>query len=285
LEASRAAHLPNPVNFDRPPVNEVVMGVQFSTPVLNDVTVLTEFWPLVREDFPRLEKQPAIPPATEDFGVAQTAPSFQIQFGTEGPSPRYWLLSETGTELIQLQQDRFLINWRQLQPTDEYPRYAHLRERFLREYGLLRTALGEARWQTVNVDLCEISYINHIPAEIDGSTIQLSDVLTAVPPFSQEEATVLPQLEDSNLQARFVLRGWDGRSAAPTGRMYLGAGHAVRGATQENIYALNLLVRGRPSGQTIEDAIDFFDEARMLIVRGFRELTTEGMHQFWGARP
>ncbi len=259
------------------------MGVQFTTPLLDDVTVLTEFWPLVRDNFPRLEKQPAIPPAVEDFGAAQTAPSFQIQFGTEGPSPRYWLLSESGRELIQLQQDRFLINWRQLEPTDEYPRYRYLRDRFLREYGFLRTALGEARWQTVGVDLCEITYINHIPAELEGSKIQLSDVLTAVQPFSTVEDSVLPELEDSNLQARFLLRGWDGLGA-PMGRMYLGAGHAVRGATQEQIYALNLLVRGRPAGRSIDDAVDFFDEARMLIVRGFREITTQRMHELWGAR-
>lgn len=283
MEAARASHSQEPVNFDRPPVNEVVIGVQFKSPVLDDVTVLAEFWPRVREDFPDHAKQPPIPPASEDFGGSVPAPSFEVQFGGEGPPPRYWLLSESGTELIQLQQDRFLVNWRRLLPTDEYPRYRHLRDRFQREYGLLRDVLGEARWQIVEVDLCEISYINHIPGELDGSRVQLSDVLRAVQPFSATEQSVLPELEDSNLQARFVLRGWDGRSA-PMGRMYLGAGHAVRGDRQEQIYALSLLVRGRPTGQSVDEVLEFFDRARMLIVKGFREITTERMHEFWGIR-
>src|SRR4051812_34284793 len=98
------------VTFERPPVNEVVLSVQFATEVVDEVGMLANFWPQVREAFPLHEKQPPLPPMTEEFGLPSgDGPQFQF---LQGPmAPRYWFVSSDKTSLIQVQADRFTLNW------------------------------------------------------------------------------------------------------------------------------------------------------------------------------
>ena len=282
MEASEATYPPDEVTFEHPPVHEVAMGVQFSSPALDEVAVLAEFWPRVREDFPRLEKQAPVAPASETFeGDASAPPGVEVHFGPQAPPVRYWFLTTAGTDLVQVQQDRFIVNWRQVEHTDMYPRYRHLRARFEREYASLTESLGPELGGNTAVDLCEITYVNQIPGELDGVKTQLADVLSILQPRSAG-SSVLPEIEDSNFQARYVVNRQDGDDSI--GRLYVSAGPATRAPTGKQIYALSLLVRGRPEGQRIEDFLDFFDRGRSLIVQGFRELTTERMHELWGLR-
>ncbi len=269
--------------FDHPPVSEVVLGIQFADPVLDDVVLLADFLPSVRDAFPQLEKHPPLAKAVEAFGDTPPTTTFDIQFGSEAPPVRYWFVSESGNDLIQAQQDRFVVNWRQVRAADEYPRYPHLRERFEREYGAIHSAVGEERWARATVDWCEVSYINRVPAELDGNRTQLSDILEVVQPFSSEARSVIPEVEDSNFQARFLLPPLQ-TDGDPSGRFYVLAGPGTHGPTQEKIYALTFLYRGRPSGQGLEELLDFFDRGREVIVKSFKELTTRRMHELWGLR-
>jgi hypothetical protein len=45
---------------------------------------------------------------------------------------------------------------------------------------------------------------------------------------------------------------------------------------------ITLLARGTPQDGTIAEVVAFFDLARDLIVRGFKESTTDDMHREWG---
>lgn len=109
---TRPADLPD---FSKPPLNEVVLGVQFSPPAGYTQIQAGEVWNLYRERYPRVEEYMPLPPAYELFGLpgmGQTSNQFSF---LEGPlHDRYWFLRTAGDELIQFQNDRLLHNWRKV---------------------------------------------------------------------------------------------------------------------------------------------------------------------------
>lgn len=121
----RPAGLPD---FDDPPLIEVVLSVQFEALApIEFVDVLASFRSRLRDRYPQTEQHPPLPPAFEIFGVpAPGAPRLQIQLQTVPDLPRFWLLNEAGTEIIQLQNDRFVHNWRKVGSGDAYPRYERI---------------------------------------------------------------------------------------------------------------------------------------------------------------
>jgi len=70
----------------------------------------------------------------------------------------------------------------------------------------------------------------------------------------------------------------------PIGRLYLIAAPAFRAADAAPIYVLTFLARGKPAEPKTEGILAFFDLGRDLIVRGFKESTTDEMHRLWGLR-
>src|SRR6266566_564057 len=83
-----------------------------------------------------------IPPVVENFATGP-APGFgfQIEAFDVPPAPRLWFLNESGTELIQVQEDRFIHNWRKTDSGQQYPRYEYIRGRFNSELQLFSSFL------------------------------------------------------------------------------------------------------------------------------------------------
>jgi len=71
-------------------------------------------WPRYRERFPRMQVQPPRPPMFERLGDAGegTVPEIVVEFGYGVPSPLVWFVSGDDDNLIQVQQNRFVFNWR-----------------------------------------------------------------------------------------------------------------------------------------------------------------------------
>lgn len=99
--------------YERSPVNEVVIGVQFLT--LDDFRIahVGQYWETIRNRYPSIDDQVPIAhlieKGTEAPPEIQTP---QALLGIAMPWPRVWFIDPTDAELIQLQRDRFLRNWR-----------------------------------------------------------------------------------------------------------------------------------------------------------------------------
>jgi uncharacterized protein (TIGR04255 family) len=267
------------VDFAHPPLNEVVFSVQFDSPVIDEIGVLSDFWQIIRHDFPRHEKQPPLPPASETFDVPPRPPELQLQLLQSGPTARYWFLSADGTLIVQVQPDRLMFNWRQVTGSEDYPHYDVLEPRF---EDLLRTFLGcdSVDDQGANVGWVELQYINPIEVQAEhGTHGQLARILNFL--VSDPHRVTLPDVEDTQLQQRFRITDDTGE---PQGRLYLTAVPAVRATDQAPLYVITLLGRGRPgSGELVSGVSSFLHRAHDLIVNGFREVTTDEMHRVWGA--
>jgi uncharacterized protein (TIGR04255 family) len=266
------------VTFERPPLSEVGLSVQFARPDVVDLDVLAAFTAATREHLPQREHHPPMPPIVETFNDTPRPMSFNIQFQGQLTLPRTWFISDDQVHLVQLQPDRLSFNWRRI---DEiaYPRYSDIRQHLMHYLDLLYRCVREAGGADPTVNLCEVAYIN--PIKIAGSAPNehpdLGRVLRRV---RDERSLFLPEPEDTQLQERFRIPGESG----PIGRLYLAATPAVAGAPPEPVYMVNLAARVLVTGHEVAHVCQALDLGHEWVVRGFRDATTEETHALWGLR-
>ncbi|MBI4192475.1 MAG: TIGR04255 family protein, partial [Betaproteobacteria bacterium] len=148
-------------DFRNPPVGEVVLSLQFSPIPGFQATHLGLLWSRFRTKYPKSETYPPIDPVIEQFGTRpQPAQRIRLEVIQSGFMPRAWFLNEDGTELVQVQQDRFIRNWRKLKETDEYPRYEKLRERFEEDFKEFNQFIRAENLPEIVPNQCEVTYIN-----------------------------------------------------------------------------------------------------------------------------
>ncbi len=270
---------PNLPDFTDPPVIEVALSVQFDPLAALRTPQIGLLWVEFRDRFPRMEEHPPRNPVIERFGV-QRPPKASVQLETKLPVPRCWFLNETGTELIQVQQDRFVHNWRKVGDGDEYPRYEHVRRTFSTELDAFRKFLTREHLGELAPNQCEVTYVNHI---VSGEGWQrhgqLGEVVTVW--ASRYSDAFLSELEDVNFAVRYIIPDSGGN---PLGRLHVRVDSAYRTSDNKPIFVMKLTARGRPDGEGIEGVFSFLDLGREWIVRGFTSVTSPQMHEIWGRR-
>ena len=142
------------VKFKNPPINELIIGVYFSSPISNfrceHVGLL---WNKLRDRLPEVvQKEPLLtelqPPVT-----INTQSDFM---------PRFWVVSADEASLVQVQRDAFFHNWRRRD--SDYPHYSEqVKPNFDHYYDVFETfvqeEVGDVRPQ---IRLCELSYVDVI---------------------------------------------------------------------------------------------------------------------------
>ncbi|MFO0677070.1 MAG: TIGR04255 family protein [Polyangiaceae bacterium] len=180
----------------RPPIVEVVCGVVFE-PVLDlDALMLGVYWDRRRDDFPKRQLHPAL---SDEAGFAI------------GIMPmRAFLISGDDQFILQLQHDRFFMNWRA--SGQDYPRFSEQHG----EGGLLTRMEGELeKFRSFVREKCGSELV---PRRIELSKIDLlekgrhwkdvADLASLLPvtgAFQEVQRT-----EDRDVNLRFVDRGPDG---------------------------------------------------------------------------
>jgi uncharacterized protein (TIGR04255 family) len=137
------------IDFEKPPINEVSIGMQFALlPNLRSEHIGL-FWNRVRAAFPNSQQN--IP-----LGALAQVPSETF------PMPRFWFIGKDDATLIQVHRNAFLFNWRLR--AEEYPRFERVFEafrkhrstfiQFLKE-DLNTTKIEQAKYQLTYVNLFE----------------------------------------------------------------------------------------------------------------------------------
>jgi uncharacterized protein (TIGR04255 family) len=263
-------------DFRRPPLAETVLSLQFEPIAGLTAAHVGVLWQRFREQLPLIEEHPPLPPLIEKFGPPSLE-SVEVTFEERLPVPRMWFLNQAKTELIQVQADRFIHNWRKIEGLEPYPRYEPIRDRFRGEVSILEQFLKDEGFAAPVVNQCEVTYVNHIETsgvwEAHG---RLDKVLRNWSPPTK--GSFLPVPEDGGARLRFVIPGEAGK---PVGRFHAVLQPAWKKADNTPIFVLNLTARGEPLGEGIEGAFTFFDLGRKWIVKGFADLTTPEMQQVW----
>ena len=264
-------------DYDKPPVVEVASSIQFGTIPGLDAARLGLLWSAFRKDYPRTEQYPPLAHEIESFGAPALS---QISFSVAPMlSPRCWFMNEKGTRLLQVQHDRFVLNWRKLDIDDElYPHYEKaLRPLLVKEYGRFEQFLRDEGLPAPVPDQAELTYVNHIPAgEPKGpreTAARFTNLWNGEP-----QGGVLPRAEDLLFGCRYVIR--DDRGT-PVGRLHVSLQSSHRTSDGTPLYVLQLTARGAPQGEGLAGALALLDKGHEWIVRGFTDITTREMHALW----
>lgn len=257
-------------DFDSPPLNEVVFGVQFSQPKNYQQIYARDVWALYEKTFPLVFEHPPLPPAFETFGGLEEV---EMSFGlVQGPAhDRFWFVSENKEELIQFQNDRILHNWRKLD-NNVYPRFENILPKFQDELTSLETYFASLGTEKLNVTQCELSYINHI--EITSETEKRLDKWIKIIDSKSFD------FDDFSIRFRQILKRKDG---VPYARLVCECKNALN-RKREPVLLLQFTVRGAPEKANIASAIKFIEQGRLQIVNYFDAITTDHAHKIWGKK-
>lgn len=264
----RPADLPD---YEAPPLAEVALGVQLDPMPQVRAAHLGLLWQRFVGEFPSLQELPPIDTPEEDFSPSPVS-TITVQLLGAPPVPRQWFMSRDGARVIQVQADRFVLNWRRINPGEPYPRYETLRDDFENLFSVYSDFLADQTLGVASIRQAEVNYVNKIELNASQQPHDLSDVLRTWRPSYGPEAPFLSAASDVRLVERHLIED----NAGPYARLYVSAEPASQvGAL------LSLTMRGRPHGTDLEAALSFFDTARDRIVRAFTAVTTEQMHTVW----
>jgi uncharacterized protein (TIGR04255 family) len=263
-------------DFSNPPVAETVLSVQFEPPANFRAAHLGLFWREIQDRFPKTEERRELPSVIEEFPeVPKLAPGIQIQLQQleVPPMPRYWFVNHAGKELIQLQKDRFVKNWRKIGEGDQYPRYENVKAGFEKDFALFREFVRNEKLGELQLNQCEVTYVNHIMAG-EGWT-QHAEIDKVFVGWRQPELSYPGAATDVTWTGRFLIAD----EGKPVGRLHVEVLPVSRAQDGKPMFVMSLTARGQ-----LGPGLDFFDLGRQWIVWSFKNLTTPEMHRIWGIR-
>lgn len=250
--------MPQYVKFDNPPVVEVVCGVRFDTSGKMRVAHLGAFWATLKDAYPVAEE--AMPIIR---GHLEPTPDM---------APRTWLITRDGSELIQLQKNWFLLNWKKLKDSQTYPSYEMVKGQFDRRFSEFFNFLAS---EGINISYkeFELTYVNHIAsanglAEVGEGGFLVDHLFSAKDRF-------LPAPAEINWKTSYPL-------PKNYGRLNVTAQTGVLTATGERLVRLDLQAVGLPSDAPESQMGEWFELAHEWITRGFADVTAPQLHKIWG---
>lgn len=267
--SSEAGSTPLP-SYENPPLEEVVCGIQFES--LKQFTSARAglFWNAIRDRYPQNEDQPPLPHQKE---LPEPQPTPENQFFQMPFTPRSWFLSADKTQLVQLQRDRFVRNWRRVNGNEEYPRFPTLIGDFKRDWLAFDEYVKTEQLGEIKIDQCELTYINHIDkGEGWNSFAEIGKVFNFIQPTSRSGLLIEPET-----------LSWAGAYKLPDGRGRLSVemNPAFRGRDLKMVLSLIIRARGAPLGESTEEAFSWLELAHEWVVKSFDDLTDPEMHKLW----
>ncbi len=263
------------VKFDKPPVVEVACGVLFATSAPIKGTDVGLFWQTVRDEFPRAEEAPPLP-AFIEANAFDTDGIPEISVGPLPPLRRSWLVSGDGRHLIQVQEDRFLFNWKKATDDVGYTSYDVVIENFERYFGRFVAFLAERGLTIATYRQFELSYINFVGIK-NGLSVTGPSKLLVDHRREDSRERFLPEPETINWSSAYTLPG-------TAGRLHVNAQTALYGREREPIVRLEVTARGITTDTTATGRRAWFDLAHEWITHGFADLTAPELHEkdVWG---
>lgn len=257
------------VEFENPPVAEVVCGIAFDQAPDFHSSHMGLFWVHIRDEFPITEvRTPILPP---DGLKAVELVKFPEMI-------RHFYRSEDRSELVQLQQDRFLYNWLKTSKDAKYPRY----KKIIRRFNQLRRKFNEF-YQDLNmppvmVKELRLEYVNHVPRGDGWETP--GDINNIFPNhrFRKRGTKYLRPPTNWNFVSVHPVKD-------PNSRMNIALRNATRpkeGGEQEQVFLAQLSVIGKTENPSEREIQTWFNMAREAIDLTFVDITAPDVQkQIW----
>jgi uncharacterized protein (TIGR04255 family) len=253
-------------DYDNPPAVETVLGVRFSSierwNVFHYGLLLSKF----KDEYPKQELHPPLGEVT--FQFSPTGPLADVPV-------RCWFINRDDTQLVQIQNNCFIRNWRRTEQTPNYLHYDVIRPLFQRDWKLFQEFLKEQDLRSPTLWQCEVSYINHFVRGRDWNEYKdLHKLYPAWKGMSSESFFSQPQ--NIAFSASYGL----GNGSS----LQFVSQPAIRRADGAEIIQLSITALGKPAGSEEADILRLLDQGRESVVRGFAEFLDETAQTRWGRK-
>lgn len=265
-------------SFERPPVSEAVLGIQFE-PIPGFANAhLGAFWSYLggQSEWPAVQDAPALGPNFERFGVEREWKNLDtMNFGFSQILPTRMQVRNKANRMVQLQGDRLIYNWLGDQG-GEYVRYDKLRPEFDEILQKFEGFLRDESLPPIQPNQWEVTYTNQIPQGTvwnDAADWKNVFCFHAVPPSVVNGCS----LENFN-------GSWIYEIAPQRGRLRISLQHAWLEPNGRQILLFNLTARGpiKEGAGAVATIAEGLELGHEMIVRSFASLTSEEARKYWG---
>lgn len=156
--------------FEKPPIVEFVLGIQFDALVGLSTAHYGQFWDILgRDDWTGPRDQTPIQETFERFDRKPIAGELKLQIETTPPMPRLTLIStrEDRDRLVQFQPTRLHLNWRPVikaaEQKSSYPSYKAMIVEFEETVAKLREFCEHVTIPAPDINQWEITYVDRFP--------------------------------------------------------------------------------------------------------------------------
>jgi uncharacterized protein (TIGR04255 family) len=272
----------NGVKFDAPPVVETALSVQFNSLPGFSGAHAGWFWKEYVEkltDGPTNQwihaaDVPRLPEVFEKFGTEDIWVPPSVRFAPV-TSVRTQLLRGDGERMIQVQDTRFVLNWRKAEGS--YPSYQALLPEFRNMLHAFQSFCSEAGFGLPVYNVWEIVYVDHVrKGTMWDSARDLSRIFPGLstPPVSVQHA---PPSGDETVSA-----DWRFSLANRRGRLYIQIRQVRIQPSNEEVIQLTTTARGPVNeNQSWEQGLNFGHEA---IRETFLAITSAEAQRYWEKR-
>ena len=258
--------------FDAPPVIETVLSAQFVRLPNFSSAISGWFWKqYLSSEWAKAKDAPRIEDQFERFDEPRVPVSpIRIRQSSEMESERVQLIRSDDERMIQIQNTRFILNWKK--EHGNYPTYKVLWPEFRELFARFQTFTQDAGLGQVSLNQWEVTYVNHIPqGNLWNSPRDWPKIL---PGLYTPLAWNSSDCETLAGSWRFVLE-------AKRGRLYINVQHGRVGVSGPDALVVQFTARGpvdNGKGWSLESGFSLGHE---YIVRTFASITSEEAQASW----
>jgi uncharacterized protein (TIGR04255 family) len=248
-----------PVDYEKPPVVETAFRFTFPPIKGWNVFHLGLFWARLRQRYPFAEARLPMGSIEIDDLDLKLGPEVHL----ETLPLRCFLLDSSRNQLLQVQLNAFIRNWKAIEADHKYCHYSDLKPMFQEDWAEYRDFLGKESLPLPNVFQCDVTYTNHFVKGREWNTLDDIGPLFQRMKFDLEGALV------TSISFGATLRN---------NQIRMGASPAIR-PDGTPIVQLTLNVSGKPASASEIDIWDKLDDCHNLLVETFARITADDLQK------
>jgi uncharacterized protein (TIGR04255 family) len=252
-----------PVDYEKPPVVETAFRFTFPPIKGWNVFHLGLFWSRLRQRYQFAEAH--LPTGRVEFEDLDFKLGPEIRL--EAIPLRSFLFDSARNQLLQVQPNAFIKNWRAIGYDQKYFHYSDLRPMFQADWADYQEFLRDEKLPSPNVFQCDVTYINHFIKGREWKTL--------------DDIAPLFQRVRIDLKGALVTSFSFGATVNDS-QVRMEASPAIRPADGTPIFQLTINVSGKPVNSSEADVWAKLDDCHKTLVQTFADITADDLQtQVW----
>src|SRR5260221_2726440 len=255
------------MDLKRPPVVETSLGCFFTGVEGWNILHFGALWEKFRAKYPKVDFPPAV------VQVADPPGHFRLMPGQPVFPIRAVFTDERKTQLVQIQTDLFLHNWRKSDENPAYEHYDHIFPLFKADWEAFTSFLREQKLPRPKLSRCEVTYFNHL---VRGENWGEYETFPKLFRFWRgfEKGSVFSKLEAAALNlVQTIGKGKATVVVAP----------GVRLSDGKEILQVNFTATRTPENSEDRDLFDGLNECHDIALVAFKDIFTDEALKAWRA--